>query len=217
MISKLLAKIAAVCIATTSFAEVCDYRPSELIGVAGTTAIAAGGTSVATIGVAGSATGFYTLTHAVTGATMLGSTLGGASAAGTVGIMGGTAGAIGTTAAILLAPVTVITAATLTGGILGFEGVCYYVVDDSVTGEVEILTILEKLKNQSLPGTIKLNETSKGWMIGLTHEPIGSARHDPQWSYYNLKNLYVHKKHLMSSDWGRDTVLREIDLNSTKT
>lgn len=54
MISKLLAKIAAVCIATTSFAEVCDYRPSELIGVAGTTAITAGGTSVATIGLAGS-------------------------------------------------------------------------------------------------------------------------------------------------------------------
>jgi len=69
-------------------AEICDHTPSKLIGAGWTGSVATGAGATATAGVGMKAAGFYTFTHAVTGATMLGSTAGGASAAGTVGIMG---------------------------------------------------------------------------------------------------------------------------------
>jgi hypothetical protein len=140
MIDKLFASIVVISIATSSNAEVCDYRPSEFIGTVGTTAVATGGTSLAAIGAAAKAAGFYILPNAVTGASMLGSTLGGASAAGTVGIMGGTAGIIGSTAAILLAPATIISAAVTVGGVLAYEGICYYAVDENVASTSGIET-----------------------------------------------------------------------------
>lgn len=120
----LVASLSTV-IAVKASAEVCDYRPSELIGGIGTGATIAGSTAVAGAGAGAKAAGFYTITHSVTGATMLGSTAGGASAAGTVGIMGGTAGAIGTIAGIITAPATIIGAAVVAVGAAGFEGVCY--------------------------------------------------------------------------------------------
>ena len=61
------------------------------------------------------------MTHAVTGATMLGSTAGGASAAGTAGILGGTAGVIGTTAAVLMSPAVIVGGSILGAGIIGYK------------------------------------------------------------------------------------------------
>ena len=63
-------------------------------------------------GVALKSAGFYTLSHSVTAATMLASSLGGASGAGTVCIIGGTAGVIGTGAAILMSPLFIGAAGT---------------------------------------------------------------------------------------------------------
>ena len=78
------------------------------------------GTIGAVSGVALKSAGFYTLSHSVTGATMLASSLGGVSGAGTVGIIGGTAGVIGTGAAILLSPLFIGTA-----GAAAVAGACY--------------------------------------------------------------------------------------------
>ena len=77
------------------------------------------GASGAAAGVGMKAAGFYTVTHAVTGSTMLASTLGGASDAGTVGIIGGTAGLIGGTAAVLMSPLFI-------GGAIGLAGYGVY-------------------------------------------------------------------------------------------
>lgn len=121
--------IASVAVASflspPAFADVCDYTPSKQIGSGWTKSIAAGGGATAAAGIGLKAAGYYTLTHAVTGATMLGSTAAGASAAGTVGIMGGTAGAIGTVGATLMSPFVIIPAAAVTGGIGIYEGGCY--------------------------------------------------------------------------------------------
>lgn len=108
-----------------AIADVCDHTPSKLIGFSatGVGAIGAGATAAAGIGM--KAAGFYTLTHAVTGATMLGSTAAGASAAGTVGIMGGTAGAIGTVSAVLMSPFVIVPAAVTAVGVGLYEGGCY--------------------------------------------------------------------------------------------
>lgn len=56
---------------------------------------------------------------------MLASTAGGASAAGTVGIMGGTAGAVGTVSAALISPFVIVPAALLAGSVVLYEGSCY--------------------------------------------------------------------------------------------
>lgn len=113
----------------SAFADICDYTPSKIIGgktgAAASSAAATGAAATAAAGGGLKAAGFYTLTHAVTGATMLGSTAGGASAAGTVGIMGGTAGAVGTVAGALMSPFVIIPAAVVATVITAHEGGCY--------------------------------------------------------------------------------------------
>jgi len=112
--------------ASTSLADVCDYRPSAVAGdfVAG---VATGVAAVAsTAGVALKGAGFYTLANATTNATMLASTAGGASAAGTVGIMGGTGGVIGGTASVLMAPAVIVAAGAAAAGTVVYEGGCYF-------------------------------------------------------------------------------------------
>ena len=108
-----------------ALAGVCDYKPSKLIGGAGTAAVAAGTGAMTGAAAAGKAAGIYTIAHASSGAVMLGSTAGGASAAGTVGIMGGTAGAAAATMGAIMNPLVWIPAAVTAVGVVGFEGGCY--------------------------------------------------------------------------------------------
>lgn len=119
---------AAVAVAFGSqpaFAGVCEYKPSNLIGASGSAVVAAGSGAVAGAGSAGTAAGLYTLTHATSGAVMIGSTAGGASAAGTVGIMGGTAGTGAAVLGLVLNPFVWIPAAVAAVGIGALEGGCY--------------------------------------------------------------------------------------------
>lgn len=115
--------------ASAAQAGVCDYKPSALLGSGTTTAVAAGSGAVGGAGAAGSAAGLYAFTHATTGAAMLGSTAGGASAAGTVGIMGGTAGAGAAVMGVVLNPLVWIPAAVVAVGTAGLEGGCYLAGD----------------------------------------------------------------------------------------
>ncbi len=112
-------------LAQPAMADVCDYRPSELVGET-TTEVAAGTSgTVAAAGAGMKAAGLYTFTHATTGATMLGSTAAGASAAGTTGFIAGTAGVLGTVGAFLMSPFVIIPAAVAAAGIAVYEGGCY--------------------------------------------------------------------------------------------
>jgi hypothetical protein len=108
-----------------AFAGICDYRPSQLIGGAPATVVAGGAGATAATGLGLKAAGIYTLTHATTGAAMLGSTAAGASAAGTAGIIAGSAGFLGTAGAILMSPLLIIPAAVAAAGIGAYEGGCY--------------------------------------------------------------------------------------------
>lgn len=112
-------------LAQTAIAGVCDYRPSQLIGGATTSAVAGSTGTVAATGVGMKAAGIYTLTHATTGAAMLGSTAAGASAAGTTGIIAGSAGFLGTAGAVLMSPFVIIPTAVTAVGIGAYEGGCY--------------------------------------------------------------------------------------------
>ncbi len=112
-------------ISFSAFSEICDHTPSKRIGAGLTGSVATGAGATVAAGVGMKVAGFYTFTHAVTGATMLGSAAGGVSAAGTVGIMGGTAGAIGTASAVLMSPFVIVPAALVAGGVGIYEGGCY--------------------------------------------------------------------------------------------
>ena len=113
-------------LAINANAEVCDWRPSQLVGqktstVVGTTA---GTTAVAGMGL--KAAGIYTLTHATAGLTMLGSTAAGASAAGTAGILAGTGGAIGSIGTALISSFLIVPATAVAIGVGAYEGGCYF-------------------------------------------------------------------------------------------
>ena len=104
--------------ATTASAAICDYKPSASIATAAVTLTGAG---VAIAGSAATASPYY----AISG--MVGSTLSGSSAAGTVGIMSGTAGTVGASAiAILTAPATITTGVVIVGAAAAFEGYCTF-------------------------------------------------------------------------------------------
>lgn len=109
----------------STFADVCDYRPSEIIG-GGATSVVAGSTgAAAATGVGMKAAGIYAFVHSTSGLTMLGlSTTGGAAAGG--GILAGTAGVIGTIGAALMSPFVIIPAAITAVGIGSLEGICYF-------------------------------------------------------------------------------------------
>ena len=94
-----------------ALADVCDYRPSKIIGDGTTNSLAVGTGITAATGIGMKAAGYYTITHATTGTTMLGSTATGASAAGTIGIISGTGNAIGSIGAVLMSPFIIIPAA----------------------------------------------------------------------------------------------------------
>lgn len=113
--------------ANAASAAFCDYKPSALVGPAGT-AVVTGGTGVVAGAAAGlKAAGVYVLTHAGSGMAMLGSTAGGASAAGTVGIMGGTVGVGAATIGVVLNPFVWGLAAATAVGTVAYEGGCYFV------------------------------------------------------------------------------------------
>lgn len=122
---KLVFFIAAVMSSQFAIADICEHRPSKLIGAGLTGSVATGAGVTAAAGVGMKAAGYYAISHAASGAAMLGSTAAGTSAAGTVGIMGGTAGVVGTVGAFLMSPFVIIPAAVVAGGIGIYEGGCY--------------------------------------------------------------------------------------------
>ncbi len=204
-------------IATSSFAGVCDYRPSNLLGSIGTGAEATAGTGVAAVGMGAKAAGFYTLTHAVTGATMLGSTAGGASAAGTVGIMGGTAGLVGTVGSIIMAPTTIIAGVVIGAGTVILEGGCYFVVE-RVEDPIIIMEILEnmaansdpiyfKLVNKGKSNTNSADDENMSIYVALKVDDTNTVLERAE---YKVKNLYIEESILKHKDYGPNTQIGKV-------
>lgn len=121
----LISLLVSGCLVQPAVAGVCDYRPSKIIGSVATGGVAGASGAAAATGIGLKAAGLYTITHATTGAAMLGSTAAGASAAGTTGIIAGTSGVLGTVGAVLMSPIVIIPAAVTAVGIGAYEGGCY--------------------------------------------------------------------------------------------
>ena len=147
--------------------------------------------------------GYYTLIHAGSGLTMLGSTAAGASAAGTVGIIAGTGGVLGTMGAILMAPATIVTGAVaLTGG-LGYEGVCPRMAE-RITDPALVREVLVDVAAHDHSVSLVRTRAGEALQIVATDGP----RICP------LDALYDADKRRMHRDWFRNTDLGQIVYNA---
>lgn len=202
--------VATIATSSAANADVCDFRLSELIGNSGTAAVEVGAAATVAAGVGMKVAGVYTLTHSVTGLTMLGSTAAGSSAAGTVGIIAGTGGTLGTIGAILMAPVT-ITVAAVTGAAIGLsEGVCYF-YDDRITDYDSVLAVMEKVAADADPAYFKLVKPlgTDAMAFILIHDAEGNSVR------YDVENLYIVNGLLLNRDWFLNTRIGNIGFYRT--
>lgn len=218
-IKRVLLQIAilAACCGSVANAGVCDYRPSSLIGGAGSTAVGGGAAGVAVIGAGAKAAGVYTLVHAASGLTMVGGTWAGTSAAGTAGILAGTGGAIGTTVAVLTAPATLVAGAATAVVVGSFEGACYF-ADSRITDYDEINAIVANIAVTAPRHLFRYYAGPEGEqeaMIQVRRVPEPEPSDDQSTSedeekifdLYRVKNLYVVNGALKSRDWGPNTTI----------
>lgn len=198
-----------VLMSTPVAADVCDYRPSALIGGAGAGAVGTAGAGAAAAGIGAKAVGFYTLTHSVTGATMLGSTAAGTSAAGTVGIIGGSAGVAGTIGAILMAPATIIAGVVIGAGTAIYEGACYFTVE-RIEDPAALMPILESMDAQSDEKYFRLvkNNSYDGhiWVATKVDENGIVLKRER----FYIENLYIEDGILKNRDWGPNTKIGRV-------
>lgn len=225
MIFRLFGTLMLAASATGASAEICDYRPSVLVGAGASAAKQHSGAAVQTAGSAAKAAGFYTLTQVVSGGTVsaAGAAGAGAAATGTTGLLS----SMGGVAAVLTAPATIIGAAVVGGGSLIYEGYCYYAVDDRRTAPEEVVPVLrnlgenadpdfmrfvdltvpaEALDDSVTPDDLELEETyllkvAKSWNTHGT--PM-------TWTSYRASRLYIVNGQLRYKDFGRDTRIGDL-------
>jgi hypothetical protein len=202
MIKALYVSLFIAISATPALAAVCDYRPSQFIGEDGSAAAIGGGALVAGSGTAAKAAGFYILTHATTGATMIGSTALGGSAAGTVGIIAGTGGVAGSVAAVLMAPVTIVVAGVTAVGVASYEGACFF-QDERVTDYGQVLEVMSNMAANSDPESFMLFET-------IGRKAIRLVAADGEIQIYFVEDLYIVNGILMNRDWFKNTKIGRV-------
>ncbi len=196
--------------ATSSFSGVCDYRLSQLVSPTAATAVVASGGAGATVGPATMAIGgLYFIPHATSGTLMLGSTLAGASGAGTVGIIGGS-GFAASVLAILTAPITLIIAGGTAVTVGGLEAGCFF-VDERITEEQEVLDILRQVAMTANEDYFKLFDVSDEEAAETgTVSRIRIPDEEGNFQFYEVANLYIVNGELLHRDWFRNTALGNI-------
>lgn len=185
----------------------CEYRPSNLLSPEASATVAGTSLVVSGTGTAMTAAGFYTLVHATSGLTMLGSTMAGASGAGTVGIIAGTGGVIGTVAAIVMAPATIITAAVIGTVTVGAEAGCYFLVDERITDFNTIASIMRDLAVNADPKYFQFRVPEFD-PYGTTIA-VGDGTGE-NFEIYFVRDLYIVNGVLKNSEWGFDTVIGNV-------
>ena len=139
---------------------------------------------------------------------MLGSTLAGASGAGTVGIIAGTGGAIGAVGAVILNPFVWVPAALFGIGGGGFEATCAFLVDERITEFDEVLTIMRSFQVSASKNYFRLNDKTVPPYVELKNEGLTFDR-------FYIEDLYIVDGVLKSRDWGPNTTIgRVIFLNN---
>ncbi|NDW46704.1 hypothetical protein [Ruegeria sp. PrR005] len=196
--------------ASTSYGGVCDYRLSELGNSAAATGAVVVGGAGSTVGPATMALGgLYFFPHATSGTVMLGSTLAGASGAGTIGIIGGS-GFAASVLALLTAPVTLAVGAVTAVSVGGLEAGCYF-VDERITDEGEVLAVLRQVSQTANEKYFKLFDVDKKEAAESgTVSRVRVLNEEGNYDFYNVANLYIVNGELLHRDWGLNTSLGNI-------
>lgn len=191
-------------------ADVCDLRLSQLISPEGASIALTTAGAGASIGPATMALGgLYFIPHATSGTLMLGSTLAGASGAGTIGIIGGS-GFAASVLAFLTAPITLIAAAGTSVVVGGLEAGCYF-VDERITKEEEVLAVLRRVAVTANEQYFKLFDVSAVEAAETgTVSRIRIPDADGFFQFYEVANLYIVNGELMYRDWFWNTSLGNI-------
>jgi hypothetical protein len=201
-----MAAITGICTSVAPvYANTCDYRPSRILGDTGSKAAIGGALSISSATGAATAMGVYTLVNAGSGLTMLGSTLAGASGAGTIGIIAGTGGALGTAGAIILNPFVWVPAAIVGVGGGGFEAVCAFLVDERITEYEEVLAVMKSFAAHADPEYFRIVTNAIPAFIRLS-DGKGS------WTRYDIEDLYIVDGMLKKRAWGPNTNIGRVVL-----
>lgn len=205
-----LSAVLSVVWVTSAFSGVCDYRLSQLVSPTAATAVVTAGGTGASVGPATMALGgLYFFPHAASGSVMLGSTLAGASGAGTVGIIGGSGFAAGVLA-ILTAPITLFVAAGTAVTVGGVEAGCYF-VDERITKEEEVVVILRQAALTSNEDYFKLFDVSdeEAAETGVASR-VRIPDEDGTYQFYEVESLYIVNGELLHRDRFFNTSLGNI-------
>lgn len=189
------------------YADKCDYRPSRILGDTGSNLAIGGALAVPSATGAATALGLYTLVNAGSGLTMLGSTMAGASGAGTIGIIAGTGGVLGTAGAVILNPFVWVPAAIVGVGGGGFEAVCAFLVDERITEYEKVLAVMKSFAEHADPKFFQIVTNSIPAFISLS-DGKGS------WTRYDIEDLYIADGMLKNRDWGPNTKIGRVVLLS---
>ena len=217
--------LALMALVTPATAEICDYRPSALVGAGASAVKQQSGAALQTAGSAAKAAGFYTLTQVVSGGAVSawGAASAGAAATGTSGLLG----SMGGVAAVLTAPATIIGAAVVGGGSLIYEGYCHYAVDDRRTAPEEVLPVLRNLGANADPDFIRfvdvtvpaatLDDSVTADDLDLDEDYLlkvakswNTHGRPMTWTSYRASRLYIVNGQLRYKDFGRDTRIGDL-------
>jgi hypothetical protein len=187
--------MASVLPAMQALAAPCDYTMSKL---AGKTVAAVKGTSA---GTALQTAGYYTLAHAGSGLTFLGTTSAGASVAS--GLVGGASGIMGTVSAIAVAPATLVIGGIAIVGVGSFEGYCYFQVQ-RITDPYEVRKIVESVAEHD--DAVSIVATDHGDAMALQ---VGDKT-----KTYLLRKLYIADGNLKYRDLGPNSNLGPVAFTS---
>jgi hypothetical protein len=196
--------------ATASFSAVCDLRLSKLVSPEATVTVLTASPVAVTVGPATMYLGgLYFLPHATSGSLMLGSTLAGASGAGTIGIIGGS-GFAASVLAVLTAPFTLIAAAGTAITVGALEAGCYF-GDERITEEAQVLAILQQVALTANEDVFKLFyvseiERAETGVVSRVRIPD----EDGKYQFYDVADLYVVNGELLHRDWFLNTSLGNI-------
>lgn len=195
---------------TNSFAGICDYRLSQLASPATAAATVGAGGTVATVGPTTMAVGgLYFFPHATSGTVMLGSTLSGASGAGTVGIIGGS-GFAASVLAFLTAPIILIAAGGAVVTVGGLEAGCFF-VDERITEKDEVHEIVRQVSLTANVDYFKFFDVSDEEAAETgTVSRVRIPNQDGEYKFYEMANLYIVNGELLHRDWFFDTSLGNI-------
>lgn len=183
-------------------ADLCDFRPSTLAGKAGSAVMDTAASGVRALGA-------YTLQNPVSGASMISSGVGTATAAGS--------SLAGTAAAVATAPVTIAVAGATAVALGGYEGVCHFRAK-RITDHDEILYIVTNLAANSDPtmfsvipaGETYTNLKGNPAVAGETKIRVASAGVGP-W-ILDVDDLYILNGVLMHREPLRDKVIGNVAL-----